>query len=76
MLPVALALCTWWRRGALRWRDLVVLAPFFALSGVASGWAIWEQRIHSGALGDEWNQSLVERVPSWRARCARGSASP
>jgi hypothetical protein len=52
MLPVVLALCTWWRRGALRVRDLAVLTPFFALSAVTSGWAIWEQQVHSGALGE------------------------
>jgi tetratricopeptide (TPR) repeat protein len=62
MLPVALALCAWWRRGSLRVRDLVALAPLFALSALASGWAIWEQRIHSGASGAEWNQSLLERT--------------
>lgn len=62
MLPVALALCTWWRRGAFRPRDLVPLIPFFALSALASGWAIWEQRVHSGAHGPEWEQTLPERV--------------
>ena len=62
MLPVALALLTWWRRGALRWRDAVALAPFFALSAIASGWAIWEQKFHSGAFGAEWSQSFVERL--------------
>ena len=62
MLPVALALCTWWRRGELRWRDLAWLAPFLVLSALASGWTIWEQRVHSGAAGLEWHQSLVERL--------------
>ena len=62
MLPVALALIVWWRRGALRLRDAVWLAPFFALSALASGWAIWEQKFHSGALGAEWSQTFVERL--------------
>jgi tetratricopeptide (TPR) repeat protein len=62
MLPVALGLCAWWRRGALRWRDAFALAPLFALSALASGWTIWEQRSHSGATGAEWNQSLPERI--------------
>ena len=61
MLPVALALIVWWRRGALRLRDAVWLAPFFALSAVAAGWAIWEQKFHSGALGREWSQTWLER---------------
>ncbi len=61
-LPVALALITWWRRGGLRASDLVALAPFFLLSAIASGWTIWEQRVHSGAQGAEWNETLVERL--------------
>ncbi len=62
MLPVALGLCAWWRRGALRVRDAVALAPLFALSALASGWTIWEQRSHSGAIGAEWNQTFPERI--------------
>lgn len=62
MLPVALGLCTWWGRGAVRWRDAVRLAPFFALSALAAGWTIWEQKHHSGAIGPEWSQTLPERV--------------
>ena len=62
MLPVALALCAWWLRRRIVWRDLVPLVPFFALSALAAGWTIWEQRHHSGALGPEWNQTLPERL--------------
>jgi tetratricopeptide (TPR) repeat protein len=62
MLPVVLALLAWWRCGAPRLRDGIALAPFFALSAVAAAWTIWEQRHHSGALGAEWNQSLLERL--------------
>jgi tetratricopeptide (TPR) repeat protein len=61
MLPVVLALCTWWVRRRLTWRDLVPLVPFFALSAVAAGWTIWEQRVHSGAEGAEWAQTWPER---------------
>jgi len=61
MLPVVLALCTWWQRGELRLRELARLAPFFALSAVVSGWTIWEQRVHSGAIGAEWSHGLLER---------------
>lgn len=62
MLPVALGLCAWWLRGRLWWRDAFGLAPFFALSGLAAGWTIWEQKFHSGAVGPEWSQTFVERV--------------
>ncbi|MSU47555.1 MAG: tetratricopeptide repeat protein, partial [Opitutus sp.] len=62
MLPIALALCVWWRRGTVRRRDILVLAPFFALSAIVSGWTIWEQKFHSGAVGVEWNQTFPERL--------------
>lgn len=62
MLPIVLALCAWWLRGELRWRDARALAPFFVLSAIAAGWTIWEQKFHSAALGAEWNQSLPERL--------------
>jgi tetratricopeptide (TPR) repeat protein len=62
MLPVALAFCAWWGRGRIAWRDLVPLAPFFALSALAAGWTIWEQKHHSGAIGPEWSQTLPERL--------------
>ncbi len=61
MLPVALGLCTWWIRRRVEWRDAVRLAPFFALSALAAGWTIWEQKFNSGAIGAEWNQTLPER---------------
>ncbi len=61
MLPVALALCFWWQQRRFTWRDLVPLVPFFALSAIAAGWTIWEQRVHSGAEGAEWAQTWPER---------------
>lgn len=63
MLPVALALCAWWLHRRFSWRDLVPpLVPFFALSAVAAGWTIWEQKVHSGAEGVEWSQTWPERL--------------
>ena len=62
MLPVVLGLCWWWLDGRWRWRNLLRLAPFFLISAAASGWTIWEQKYHSGALGSEWTQSWPERV--------------
>lgn len=61
MLPVVLVLCTWWIRNRLAWRELARLAPFFALSAIAAGWTIWEQKFHSGAIGAEWAQTWPER---------------
>jgi protein O-mannosyl-transferase len=62
MLPVVLALCIWWRRGRLHWRDALALAPFAAISALAALWTIWEQKFHAGAVGPEWGQTWPERV--------------
>ena len=62
MLPVVLALGAWWLRGRLRWRDSGWLAPFFLMAFVASAWTIWEQKVHQGAAGAEWNQTMAERL--------------
>jgi protein O-mannosyl-transferase len=62
MLPVALGLSWWWVARDWQWRHVLWLLPFAGLSAVASGWTIWEQKFHSGALGPEWNQTLIERM--------------
>jgi len=62
MLPVVLALCLWWRRGRLLWRDLAVLMLFFFVSAAASIWTIWEQQFHSGAIGAEFAQTWPQRL--------------
>jgi tetratricopeptide (TPR) repeat protein len=62
MLPVVLALCVWWRRGRIQWRDVAALAPFALISALASVWTIWEQKFHAGASGPEWAQTWPERL--------------
>jgi tetratricopeptide (TPR) repeat protein len=62
MLPVALLLCSWWLRGRFSRGEFFPLLPFFALSAVAAGWTIWEQKVHSGAIGPEWSQTFLERI--------------
>ncbi|MBI5766896.1 MAG: tetratricopeptide repeat protein [Verrucomicrobia bacterium] len=62
MLPVALGLVVWWVRGEIRWRDLTPVAPFLLLAVVASGWTIWEQKVHQRASGTEWSLTLPERA--------------
>jgi protein O-mannosyl-transferase len=61
MLPFVLALCVWWRRGRIRWRDVLAVVPFLVISALASAWTIWEQKFHSVAVGPEWAQTLPER---------------
>lgn len=62
MLPVVLGLLTWWRQGRVTVRDVLRLGPFLALSALAAGWTIWEQKFNSGALGPEWAQTWPERL--------------
>jgi tetratricopeptide (TPR) repeat protein len=62
MLPVVLGLCWWWTKGRWRWRYALWLAPFLAISAAASGWTIWEQQVHAGAVGPDWSLSRLERL--------------
>jgi protein O-mannosyl-transferase len=61
MLPVALVLVRWWQLRRMPWGEAKWLAPFFALSAGMSGWTIWEQKFHSGAIGAAWSQTWLER---------------
>jgi tetratricopeptide (TPR) repeat protein len=62
MLPAVLALCVWWRRGRIGWKDAVPLAPFLLISALASAWTVWEQKFHASAVGPEWAQTWPERL--------------
>jgi protein O-mannosyl-transferase len=62
MLPFVLALCIWWMRRKIRWRDALALAPFALISVVASAWTIWEQKFHARAVGPDWEQTFPERL--------------
>jgi tetratricopeptide (TPR) repeat protein len=62
MLPFVLALCIWWKRERIRWRDTLALAPFALISIIASAWTIWEQRFHARAIGPDWVQTFPERL--------------
>ena len=62
MLPVVLALCVWWGRGRIKWKDAIPLAPFLLISALASAWTIWEQKFHASAVGPEWAQTWPERL--------------
>jgi tetratricopeptide (TPR) repeat protein len=62
MLPVVLALCVWWRKGRIYWRDIAALGLFVLISALASVWTILEQKFHAGAIGAEWAQTWPERL--------------
>jgi tetratricopeptide (TPR) repeat protein len=62
VLPAALLVVAWWRRGRISWRDAAPLLPFFAL-GIAAGLATaWLEYAHVGAQGDAFALGAVERV--------------
>lgn len=49
-LPVALLIVFWWQRGHVRWRrDILPLAPFFALAAVAGLMTVWVEQTLIGA---------------------------
>ena len=62
MLPAVLLLCCWWQRGGVGRKDVISMLPIAIFAGVAAGWAIWEQRVHSGAAGAEWELGIVGRM--------------
>jgi protein O-mannosyl-transferase len=62
MLPFVLALCIWWMRGRILWREALTLIPFALVSALASAWTIWEQKFHARATGADWAQTLPERL--------------
>jgi len=60
-LPAALLLVVWWKRDRVAWRDAVPLLPFFALSLAMGLITAWVERVHVGAVGQEWSLTWLER---------------
>ena len=61
-LPFVLLVIYWWKRGTIHARDVLRLAPFFALS-VAMGFVTMLMETHYvGVRGDEWSLSPVARL--------------
>ncbi len=60
-LPAALLLVLWWKKGRIRRRWLLELAPFLA-AGIPLGLlTAWLERSQVGAVGEFWQQSPLER---------------
>ena len=61
-LPVGLLVLFWERRGTLDWRrDVQPLLPFLAIGLAAGVLTAWVERTSIGAVGTEFNLTLVER---------------
>lgn len=61
-LPAALLVIVWWRRGAIRWRDVTPLLPWFAFAVVAGLTTAWVERHLVGATGEAFTLNLIERT--------------
>jgi tetratricopeptide (TPR) repeat protein len=60
-LPAALLVVMWWKRGKIRWRDIVATIPFF-VCGVAGGlFTAWVEKTYIGASGSEFHFTFIER---------------
>ena len=60
-LPAVILLLIWWKRGRLRWRDMVPLAPFFVVGGTMGLTTAWIEKHLAGAEGPEFAFSLAQR---------------
>jgi tetratricopeptide (TPR) repeat protein len=61
-LPVILLLLLWWKRGRVRWGEVLRLAPLF-LAGIALGFVtVWVEKNFVGAEGEEWALSFLDRL--------------
>jgi len=61
LLPVALGLLFWWKRGRVTTRDLHLLLPL-ALIGAAAGLnTAWLEQHHVGASGPDFTLTLTEK---------------
>ena len=60
-LPAAILLVVWWKRGRIGWRDVRPLVPFLALGLVLGLLTVWMERARVGAVGQEWDLTLIDR---------------
>ncbi len=61
-LPAALLVIFWWQRGRLSWkRDILPLAPWFAVGAIAGLFTAWVERKLIGAEGTAFDFTLIQR---------------
>lgn len=70
-LPAALLVILWWRNGDLSARrDVLPLAPFFAVGAVGGLFSAWVERTYCGAEGPDFAFTLIDRcLLAGRAFC-------
>ncbi|HEU4935927.1 MAG TPA: glycosyltransferase family 39 protein [Vicinamibacterales bacterium] len=63
VLPAALLVVFWWKRGSIdRRRDVRPLVPFFVIGGAVGVVTAWFERTLNGARGFEFQASAIERM--------------
>lgn len=60
-LPMILLSILWWKKEKLRKWDWLAIFPLFILGIVFGLSTVWLEVHHVGALGEEWNLSIVSR---------------
>ncbi len=61
-LPAAILVILWWKRPALSWRrDLVPLAPWFAISLLVGLFTAWYEQVYAGAQGTDFAMTAVDK---------------
>jgi tetratricopeptide (TPR) repeat protein len=61
-LPGALVVILWWRDGRVRRKDLLWLAPMFAMALVMGSLTARMERTQVGAVGSEWDFTIAYRI--------------
>jgi len=61
-LPAAILLLLWWKRGRVRWRDVVPLIPMFVVAAVIGLHTSWLERNHVGAVGPLFDFTWAQRI--------------
>jgi len=59
--PAAVLLLIWWRKGELRRRDVLPVAPLILLGLGLGSLTLWLETYHVGTRYFEWDLSIVER---------------
>jgi hypothetical protein len=60
-LGPSLLVLAWWRNGKLRWRDLALTAPLFAIGALIAALTAWVERYQVVPDGDEWALTFADR---------------
>jgi len=61
-LPGVMLLLVWWKRGSIRWTDVMSVAPMFAMGLVVGLVTMYGDRNYAGGSGTAWQMSVIERL--------------